>query len=573
MHDVFVSYSSLDQQFVKRLATDLMERGLNVWFADWEMRPGESLLDRISSAIRDSSYLFVVISPNSVNSKWVRQELRQAMSEEIESSQMKVVPILRQQCELPSFLTDKIYVDLTDEEWYEYGVQRLTDLVFDSSAAVTAERPILGKKLLAEYDDLISSDHPDARLFRKTANRVYDLLDKITLSPLHEPDRFISLKQKMGEVALANGELPKALEAFTSAQRVALETRSSDSGFRLSATKACIEAFLGQKDLAVETFKECLTEVAEQISEDESINLAAFVEHAIAVCFLEICQVKNPLRLAYRSDPHILNLRLQQALDALIDSIGSNSDNVNDEAERLVLYGDLLAGLGVLRPALKYYRKASKLGHQGAQAKVEDLTSQQEAAMWMAKYLSGETIETVPGDGLTISSPESWHRILTCAGVAEQIDLSPEIFNRKATEDAVDDVRTNGIEPVRVLVFEDVKNSSDMIISELAKLGIGVIVVGDNRTGERVLADCKTLSMSISDHHQEPPSGLISITGLLFQRDVVQKLYPHVATVLLCDDLESRTAQGFRSAGGKHVIKASRARSAAVAQSIRTLLD
>src|SRR4051794_20083808 len=45
---VFVSHASEDKQrFVERFAARLRENGVDAWLDEWEMKPGDSLVDRI----------------------------------------------------------------------------------------------------------------------------------------------------------------------------------------------------------------------------------------------------------------------------------------------------------------------------------------------------------------------------------------------------------------------------------------------------------------------------------------------------------------------------------------------
>ena len=111
MFDVFLSYSSSDHPQAKKLAEDLTKHGIQVFFADWSIGPGDSLIEKISNAIEASAYLFAVLSPNAVNSNWVKHELRQAVSQEVDTGRLKVVPVLVESCELPGYLQDKLYVD------------------------------------------------------------------------------------------------------------------------------------------------------------------------------------------------------------------------------------------------------------------------------------------------------------------------------------------------------------------------------------------------------------------------------------------------------------------------------
>jgi hypothetical protein len=119
----FISYSSQDNAFAERLANDLKAKNLGVWFDKWEIRVGDSLMQRIGQGIRENDYLIVVLSPDSVASEWVKKELAEAMQREIAEKRVVVLPILYRQCQRPPFLTDKKYADFTKS--YETGFQEL----------------------------------------------------------------------------------------------------------------------------------------------------------------------------------------------------------------------------------------------------------------------------------------------------------------------------------------------------------------------------------------------------------------------------------------------------------------
>ena len=59
---VFISYSSKDKSFVEKLSNKLVENRVGVWLDKWEMKPGDSLIDKIQNGIEDSSHLLVVLS-------------------------------------------------------------------------------------------------------------------------------------------------------------------------------------------------------------------------------------------------------------------------------------------------------------------------------------------------------------------------------------------------------------------------------------------------------------------------------------------------------------------------------
>ncbi len=124
---VFMSHSSADKPFVRQLARDLDLHGVRCWLDEAEIRVGESLIQKIRDAIDDVAYVAVVLSPSSVASPWVRNEVDVAMNQEIAGHRVKVLPILYRPCELPGFLLGKKHADFTDENRYQEALRVLVE--------------------------------------------------------------------------------------------------------------------------------------------------------------------------------------------------------------------------------------------------------------------------------------------------------------------------------------------------------------------------------------------------------------------------------------------------------------
>jgi hypothetical protein len=114
MSSIFLCHSSADKEFVRLLKTRLERFDVQVWLDEDELRAGESLVDAISQAIHEMNYLGVVLSPSSIRSRWVKQELEMALTRQIETAKVKVIPLLLQRCEIPGFLSGKKYVSFLD---------------------------------------------------------------------------------------------------------------------------------------------------------------------------------------------------------------------------------------------------------------------------------------------------------------------------------------------------------------------------------------------------------------------------------------------------------------------------
>lgn len=123
MSSIFISHNHKDKPFVRRLANDLGAMGVKAWVDEAEIKVGDSLISKISAGLVEMEYLGVVLSPNSVSSSWVQEELQQALHSQISERKVKVLPILLRDCPIPVFLRDKLYADFRDEQNYEHALE------------------------------------------------------------------------------------------------------------------------------------------------------------------------------------------------------------------------------------------------------------------------------------------------------------------------------------------------------------------------------------------------------------------------------------------------------------------
>ena len=93
---IFISHASADDDFVKELRIALEEHRLSVWADSRNLRGGDKLAPEIKSAITQARHVIVVLSPNTINSPWVRREIQQALQVEKERKDdgYRVIPLL-----------------------------------------------------------------------------------------------------------------------------------------------------------------------------------------------------------------------------------------------------------------------------------------------------------------------------------------------------------------------------------------------------------------------------------------------------------------------------------------------
>ena len=138
---VFLSHSSLDKErFAVGFAERLRENGVDVWFDDWELRPGDSLVDRIfAHGLENADVFVVVLSTNSIDSKWVKEELNNAAIRRIEGL-CRIVPIVLDGVDVPAVLRDTLYQEIADRTSYDNEFQRILDGIFNQQT-----KPPLGQ--------------------------------------------------------------------------------------------------------------------------------------------------------------------------------------------------------------------------------------------------------------------------------------------------------------------------------------------------------------------------------------------------------------------------------------------
>lgn len=79
--EVFLSHSSQDRQFVNSLADKMRRHGVPVWYSHANILGAQQWHDEIGAALQRCDWFAVVLSPQSVESMWVKRELLKALEQ------------------------------------------------------------------------------------------------------------------------------------------------------------------------------------------------------------------------------------------------------------------------------------------------------------------------------------------------------------------------------------------------------------------------------------------------------------------------------------------------------------
>ena len=137
---VFISHSWDDKaRFVLDLGKKLRARGIDAWIDEWEMLPGDSLVKKIfCEGIKNANAFLIVISKNSLQKKWVNEELDLAVVKKIEEG-MRIIPIIIDDCNIPEPLKSTVWVKIKDLQKYHNELEKIVMAVFGQT-----DKPLLG---------------------------------------------------------------------------------------------------------------------------------------------------------------------------------------------------------------------------------------------------------------------------------------------------------------------------------------------------------------------------------------------------------------------------------------------
>jgi hypothetical protein len=135
---VFISHAGEDKPFVIPFATALRENGVDAWVDEWEIRAGDSIVQKIfDEGIKQAAIVIVVLSSTSVTKKWVREELDIAIVNRINKTS-RLIPVIIENCEIPSALRST--------KWVRYDGNDLKKVVDEILRTVflASDKPALG---------------------------------------------------------------------------------------------------------------------------------------------------------------------------------------------------------------------------------------------------------------------------------------------------------------------------------------------------------------------------------------------------------------------------------------------
>lgn len=193
---VFLNHAKEDAKVTRRLYEELTVRGVDVWFDEESLLPGQTWKREVTKAIRACDYFILIFSSKSVNKTgYVNVEIREAL-EQIKRrppGEVYVIPVRLDECEVNFLELEELqWVDLFAEtggyEILDRGIQKIGDVVMKS-------KPSFEENFDLELEGLKENEKV---LIEK---RIYFTAERIITS---DPELKFNLKKKLEKI---EGEL------------------------------------------------------------------------------------------------------------------------------------------------------------------------------------------------------------------------------------------------------------------------------------------------------------------------------------------------------------------------------
>lgn len=110
---VFISYATKDIKIVRKIVYKLLEENIDIWFDENEIKPGDSIVNKINNGLFVTNVVLIVLTKNALESNWVNIEINSAFSSLMSNDNVKIIPLILEKLNIPPLLNSFLHIDLS----------------------------------------------------------------------------------------------------------------------------------------------------------------------------------------------------------------------------------------------------------------------------------------------------------------------------------------------------------------------------------------------------------------------------------------------------------------------------
>ena len=234
-YEIFISYSSLDQNRIENtICKELEAQGIKYFLAGHSLEGGTIWKKELYHALRSCNEVFVIISPNSRDSEWVKREIDIALYDS-----KKIIPFLHRCSKesIPDSLGEHHFVDLMDYESEiegylkrksnnDYEDTEEKEVVNDITSKIVKliefklenqntvydfrsnhyryEKELLGKKFSQYLGNRVrflrKNKYKKIKIFFDSGTTIAPILDELAKEAENDPNHWTRIENQVGEI-------------------------------------------------------------------------------------------------------------------------------------------------------------------------------------------------------------------------------------------------------------------------------------------------------------------------------------------------------------------------------------
>jgi hypothetical protein len=135
-YDVLLSHNYADATWTEELAARLEReklgrKPLKVFYSERDIRPGQSIPQRMQDALTISRKVVLILSPQALGSRWVELEYLATLYAEVSKRQEHLIPLMHRDCEVPYLIAPLRYIDFRKDQDFDRAYRELLAVIKD----------------------------------------------------------------------------------------------------------------------------------------------------------------------------------------------------------------------------------------------------------------------------------------------------------------------------------------------------------------------------------------------------------------------------------------------------------
>jgi small GTP-binding protein len=114
-YDAFLSHSSKDKLIVRQIAERLKKDGVKVWFDEWNIEVGDSILGKIEEGLDQSRILILFMSENALGSEWSKLESGTFRFRDPNNQERRFIPVRLDKVKITESLAQFLFLDWSSD--------------------------------------------------------------------------------------------------------------------------------------------------------------------------------------------------------------------------------------------------------------------------------------------------------------------------------------------------------------------------------------------------------------------------------------------------------------------------